>query len=440
MFPSRTLRRSNPKGSGTTNLADESKPVDVVVLGAGFAGAAVALELASSGLTVALVDRDARPLNRAHRRHVGKIELGFNSQSAETFEEIENTVDAALVFGDAMRQWLGQAPVTSLPFQYWIPASDESQVQQFADRCQRVADACAARFANTEADEYLGIRPGQLWRETAPRDSNPHHTMRVFETEERAVDTDVLALQLADRINDDPAIRFEGNVEIRDIEATPAGYRVLGERFGNRWSIDCATLVNATQHNRAQLHRTLGVDPTEEWSQRLQVRLIVRLPEVFSHLQSVSMPIAPYGDLVVRRDGTAYLSWHPEEGRFSTDEIDALTRAKSDSDLCKQIAARVLGDYAFHLKGIEASAVLQVDCTHRLVPSDSTSGISRNGFLEQGNFYAVQPGTLTTGPFHGIQLARHIIQKRGASLGKTGDRVSPGTLETASKAQSPANQ
>lgn len=412
MFPSRSVRRTNPKGSASPNRATEIKPVDVVVLGAGFAGAAVALELASSGLTVALVDRDARPLNRAHRRHVGKIELGFNTHSAESFENIDDTVEAALVFGDAMRKWLGQAPVTSLPFQYWIPASDESRVQQFTERCQRVADACTARFETTDADEYLGIRPGRLWQEAGARDSDPQYAMRVFETEERAVDTDVLALQLADRINDDPAVRFEGNVEIRDIEATPSGYRVQGERFGNRWSIDCATLVNATQHNRAQLHAALGVDATEEWTQRLQVRLIVRLPEGWSHLQSVSLPIAPYGELVVRRDGTAYLSWHPEEGRFSSEEIDALTGAKSDSDLCKQIAAQVLTDYALHLPGIETSAVLQVDCTHRLVPGDgSGTRPGQVGFQEHGAYYAVQPGTLTTGPYHGIQLARHIARK-----------------------------
>ncbi len=414
MFPSRTLRRSNPKGSSNLIRTTESKPVDVVVLGAGFAGAAVALELAASGLNVALVDRDARPLNRAHRRHVGKIELGFNTPSTHASDEIDHTVDAALVFGDAMRNWLGHSPVTSLPFQYWIPAADQARAEEFAHRCQQVADTCVARFDTAVSHEYLGIRPDRLWQETTTRDSGSQNAMRVFETEERAVDTDVRALQLADRINDDPAIRFEGNVEIRDIEATPSGYRVQGERFGNRWSIDCATLVNATQHNRAQLNRTLGVDATEEWKQQLQVRLIIRLHEGWNHLQSVTMPIAPYGDLVIRRDGTAYLSWHPVTGRFSDHEIDALTRAKSDSDLCKQVAEQVLADYALHLPGIESSAVLQIDCTHRLVPGDSGARISRSGFQEHGAYYAVEPGTLTTGPYYGIQLARQIARKWNA--------------------------
>jgi glycine/D-amino acid oxidase-like deaminating enzyme len=403
MFPPRTFRRRANETPKQANRV-ESESLDAMVLGAGFAGAAVALEMAAAGMRVALIDRDVRPLNRAHRRHVGKIELGFADALTGAPSRLETQIDAAVCFGDAMQRWLGHAPQTSLPFQYWIPA-DDSNTDRFADHAAQLSSIFANRMESGNDTGYLGHRPERLW---AHRDSemSPAHavSMRVVDTEERGVDTDVLALQLADRVNDDEGIRFEGNLEIVSIEEVPGGYRVRGERFGKAWSAEAPVVVNATQHNRTELNRCLGIVASEPFERRTQVRLIIRLPENLSNIGSISLPEAPLGDVVVRKDGTAYVSWFPSDANVPMG-------GKLDPETARELGARVLADYARMLPGIDASTVLQVDTAPLLVPQrNSDQGMGR-GFQEFGGYFTVDPGTLTTGPFHGIQLARHLIAR-----------------------------
>ena len=50
---------------------------EVLILGAGLQGAGVALELASRGVAVTVVEQDEVACNRASLRNEGKIHLGF---------------------------------------------------------------------------------------------------------------------------------------------------------------------------------------------------------------------------------------------------------------------------------------------------------------------------------------------------------------------------
>ena len=409
-FSNRRTRRAQGESSaaGETNLS-----ASVVVLGAGFAGASVALELAALGHSVLLVDRNARPLARTHRRHVGKIELGFADALPVANAGSAHSVDAALAFGATMARWLDAPVTTSMPFQYWI-RDNEDAIGAFVGRCESIDKLCIERLNSDPEASYLELRPERFW--TPPcgiHDPVGGERYRIFETEERAIDTDILALRLADRIHDDPEIRFEGNVEVGSVERTDDGFRVVGERFGRVWSAEAAILVNATQHNRTALDQCLGIATEGTWLRRVQVRLIVRLPQSWVHMHSITLPTPPFGDVVVRGDGTAYVSWIPAEGTIDDTTIAEWTRSKPDVGTAFELSQRVLADYDTVLPGFAAAQTLQVDCTPKLIASkqDSQEENASLGYTDHEGYVTLDPGTLTTGTYRGVNLARAVAAK-----------------------------
>lgn len=95
----------------------------VVVLGAGLAGASVALELAARDVPVVLIERDTLACNRASLRNEGKIHLGFIYAGDATLATASLQLQGALQFARLMRRWLGPAAGSldrSTPFHYVV--------------------------------------------------------------------------------------------------------------------------------------------------------------------------------------------------------------------------------------------------------------------------------------------------------------------------------
>ena len=139
----------------------------VVVLGAGLAGASVALELAARGLPVTLVERDARPFGRASLRNEGKIHLGLIYANDPSLATARLQLRGALRFGALLRRWLGPAAAAlplSTPFHYVVARDsllDADALEAHYDAVQRLYDEARA---GDRALDYLGAAPAQLAR------------------------------------------------------------------------------------------------------------------------------------------------------------------------------------------------------------------------------------------------------------------------------------
>src|SRR5215217_4592540 len=76
------------------------------VLGAGFQGVCVALELARRGVDVDLYDRNDACITQAGARNEGKIHLGFVYANDASFNTAKLMARGALIFGAALLRWL----------------------------------------------------------------------------------------------------------------------------------------------------------------------------------------------------------------------------------------------------------------------------------------------------------------------------------------------
>ena len=95
----------------------------VAVLGAGFQGACVALELAKRGINVDLFDKGDRPITQAGWVNEGKIHLGFVYSNDPTMATAALMVRGALHFRKLLNRWIDFDPARanqSGPFLYVV--------------------------------------------------------------------------------------------------------------------------------------------------------------------------------------------------------------------------------------------------------------------------------------------------------------------------------
>jgi hypothetical protein len=130
----------------------------VAVLGAGFQGTCVALELARRGIKVDLYDQNEACLTQAGSRNEGKIHLGFVYAKDGDFETAKLMARGGLAFGRAVQQWVecDMACVGgSQPFDYVVHRDSLVPADQIKFHFAKVIELVHELAAGTGA-RYLG--------------------------------------------------------------------------------------------------------------------------------------------------------------------------------------------------------------------------------------------------------------------------------------------
>lgn len=107
-------------------------------------------------------------------------------------------------------------------------------------------------------------------------------------------------------------------------------FRIEGVAPDGPWQLDADQVVNALWESRLTVDRTIGLKSALGWVHRLKYKVLARVPEQLRRAPSVTMVLGPYGDVVIRPDGTGYFSWYPLALRGWTHEIappDSWSRA-----------------------------------------------------------------------------------------------------------------
>lgn len=410
---------------------------EIAVIGAGLQGCCLALELARRGRTVALVERDPRPMNRAGRRNEGKVHLGLVYARDATGATAELQLRGALSFAPLLRRWLGAAaealPV-STPFDYVVArdslASPEELAAHYAG-LQRRREALHARRAGLD---YLGA-PLETVARALPREDwaeryDDTRVQAVFATAERAVDCDRLADAVARAVAAEPRIAFAGETRVTAIERAARGWRLAGEGPAGPMQGEFRTVVNAAWDGRLALDRSAGFAPEPGWVHRLKYRVVVRTPAACAGAASATMVLGRYGDVVFRPDGTAYLSWYPAAMRGWSHELapPADWEAACRGEIDPAAAAAVAGEFGRGLarwhRGLAAARgePVQVDAgaifAHgRSDVDDPASGLHRRtqvGVVSRDGYHSVNPGKLTTCPLFAVAAADAVAGGRHA--------------------------
>lgn len=407
--------------------------VEVVVLGAGLTGAGVALELADRGVAVTLIEQDPRAMNRASLRNEGKIHLGFIYANDPTRATAFLQLDGALRFRSIVSRWLGGDDwlSRSTPFHYLVARDSIVAPDALARHYHAIESQLRSALTGDPSLDYLGIRPTSL---VQPLTSDqigvyfqPDAFIAGFATEELAIDTARLAVAIRSAINSHPRITFLPGRTVRAVGAMDDGYRIGGDGPDGAWSIDAAQVVNATWERRVALDAQLGLPAPDGLLHRLKYRVIVRLPERLRGAPSVSMVLGRYGDLVVRPDGTAYLSWYPAGLRgWSHDseppaDWDGPCRGEPPEEMRRTVRAGILAGMAAWFPGIADAEPLVIDAGAIVAVGhsdvdDRRSGLhdrTRIGVWSQGGWHSVDPGKLTTAPRFAVEACDHVIARAG---------------------------
>lgn len=401
---------------------------DVTVLGAGLTGSCVALELANRGCRVSLLDQDPVPMNRASRRNEGKIHLGLIYAADSTLATADLLLQGALSFRSLLTRWLGD-DVTSLrlstPFTYVVAQDTILSPGQLEAHYALLEDAYRRRLSEAPGLCYLGTRPERLAWRINPKDLDRRLHADVisaaFGTAELAVDTDQLADLVAASLDASPQISFYPGCKVREIARKGDDFIISGDAREGPWMLKSAQVVNATWENRIGLDATLGIEAPPGWLYRLKYRVLAHLPEDLQDAPSATMVLGRYGDVVIRPDRTAYLSWYPtglrgwSDALHPPDEWDEASRGEANDDSAEIIADFLAGIEPWY-PGIARCKPFQVDAGAIVAygqtdVDDPHSGLhdrTRVGVTSIGGYYSVDTGKLTTAPLFAMQAAEMV--------------------------------
>jgi glycine/D-amino acid oxidase-like deaminating enzyme len=414
----------------------------VAVLGAGLQGCCIALELSRRGRQVVLIDQDAVPINRASRRNEGKIHLGLLWANDGSFESARLQLEGALNFHRLLTRWIGSAALDlrhSTPFTYLVARDSLIGPGDLSKHYARVEEHYRRRIAENGDLSYMGRRPRRLYRRLSPARLAAHFNIeRVlcgFETVELSIDTEQLARAVRTVIAASPRIQFCAERRVREVQRISGGFQISGTSPGGNWSVTSERVVNATWESRIAIDRTVGISGAHGWVHRLKYRVIARLPRSLRTGPSATIVLGPYGDVVIRPDGTAYLSWYPLGMRGWTHDVqpptswDAACRGDVKIDDERDFIAGVLEALDAWYPGVAQAEPILTDAgvivAHGTTDvGDVSSGLHNRttvGVTSIDGYHSVDPGKLTTAPLFGMFAVDTIVGSRATDL-DTGSR------------------
>ena len=292
----------------------------VAVLGGGLQGCCVALELASRGLSVTLVDENAELLTRTAVANEGKVHLGYMYAADPSLRTARRMAGGALAFAPFLRRHLGTdvALATSSPAAYAVHRDSQHDATAVAGYLAAVHEL-VTEAATAPGAAYLGgdlAAAVRRWSAAEVAEAfDPAETVAVFDTPEVAIDPLALAARLRARIADEPLVEVRTGHRVEAVKRRADDlFEVTGSmpgQAGEEWEDSFDQVVNALWGGRMAVDATLGLRPGRPWLHRLKYGVSVRWPDRLAPPPSVTVVSGPFGELVSYPDRTTYLTWYP---------------------------------------------------------------------------------------------------------------------------------
>ncbi|MEM6745375.1 MAG: FAD-dependent oxidoreductase, partial [Pseudomonadota bacterium] len=252
---------------------------DIVVIGAGLAGACAALALAERGEPCTVLERDGQAMNRASRRNEGKIHLGLIYAADPEGVTADLVLRGALTFAPLLRRWgvdMGAVPVAR-PFVYLVAEDSLTSPDALEAHYDSLSAKARARFAQDPTLDYLGRRPDRLARRLGEAETArwfaTGQAQAAFQTEELAVDTDALGVEVRRALDAHPLIEVLTGRDLRSARRLAEGFRLKGQGPDGPFSLDARRVINASWENLYRFDEEAeGPAPAPGWLHRLKHR------------------------------------------------------------------------------------------------------------------------------------------------------------------------
>jgi glycine/D-amino acid oxidase-like deaminating enzyme len=405
----------------------------VGVLGGGLQGCCIALELASRGARVVLVDENPDLLTRTAVANEGKVHLGYMYAADPSLRTARTMLSGALAFAPFLRRHLGGDLdlATSSPAAYVVHRDSQHGVEQVAAYLDAV-HGLVADAARVPGATYLGgavTAPLRRWTEAEIEACfDPAEAVGVFDSPEVAVDPLALASVLRRRITEEPL------VEVRTGHRVEAVKRTADERFevtgflvgqpGEEWDEPFDQVVNALWGGRLAVDETLGLRPGRPWLHRLKYGVSVRWPASAPAPPSATVVSGPFGEVVRYPDDTVYLTWYPACLRGYSGEVSPPTSWETHptgdvrddivrgtvrglAQLVPGLAA--LGDEHLADATVKGGVIVAWGETDIDDPLSELHHRFAIGVTSEDGYHSVDPGKLTMAPLFAQHCADRVV-------------------------------
>ncbi len=376
-----------------------------------------------------LLERDKQAMNRASLRNEGKIHLGLVYANEPGMQTARLQLEGALSFRLLLAQWLGDAADwlrTSTPFDYLVARDSLLSSAELEVHYASLSQHYLQRLREDNRLDYLGTRPEQLCTPIPEDQLRRHYNLEQvcagYTTAELAVCTELLAAHLRAAITTDSRIRFRGDSTVKSAERGLNGFTVEGWSARGSWKEYGDQVVNAAWDGRPAIDHTMGMGYQEGLLHRLKYRVIAQAPESLRKANSLTIVLGPYGDVVFRHDGSAYLSWYPLAMNGWSHDLQPPEEwmapcqgiiSKAEFERISQGVCNALDEW---IPGIARAQVLQVDAGIIVAFGDSdvddrASALhnrTRVGVTSIDGYHSLDAGKLTTAPLFANEAADNV--------------------------------
>ena len=284
------------------------------IVGAGLLGCLTALELAARGARVVLVDRGPGIFAGASAAGEGKIHLGYVFARDAPDRTARLMVEGAFAFATILGRHVGPdafARHLSTPFVYRVLPGSLSSPEELAAFYGKVDAMVADRLAAPGASYLGGAAPYEpvhcLVDDPACGANGP--ALAAFATSERAVDPAFLRASVSAAVAAHERIETIFNCNVTGFARTAGGAPIPLTADGPLGRFDW--VVNAAWDQRLKLDATLGHVTRRPILHRRKVGIVVGVPADRPAVESATLVLGAFGDVVNYGGGRLYLSWYP---------------------------------------------------------------------------------------------------------------------------------
>ena len=287
------------------------------VLGAGFQGVCVALELARRGVHVDLYDKNTHPITQAGLFNEGKIHLGFVYANDPTMKTADLMIRGALRFRKMLNRWIDfdeELVSFSSPFYYAVHRDSLLPPDQIRTHFEQVRSRIV-EMSRRDGDDYLGSSVDFVFEELAPSETarlfDRRSVATAFRTIERSVDTVRLADRLRDAVEGCANIQFLPQSMVTGARFVDAGIAVEIAQAKGAFSARYDHVVNALWGGRMAVDATIGIQPKRRWLHRFKYGIRIHAVDRAGLVPSTTIVLGQFGDIVRFPNDDLYLSWYP---------------------------------------------------------------------------------------------------------------------------------
>lgn len=291
----------------------------VGIIGAGIGGSTAALQLASLGYKVILIDKAKTPMSRTSGMNPGRSALGFHYTDPSTgYQMIEGSQQFDRFFPNMRIQDRGA--------RYFVVKDSQISKEEYLNVCELLKQKYTEVWMNNNDWQHLG-RPESFYQILHEKDYaheiDKNQVVLGIQTKEQLINIPKLAAYVNDKLKEAKNISILTEHEVIDAKYQEHKFELTyKDSYGRMGTIVTNQVINAAWEYRHKIDSFLGYKTDLAFTNRLKILARVQLPQNIKDAHSMMFVRGPFAMMANSRDGTAFLTYAPITNYSQTSEIE----------------------------------------------------------------------------------------------------------------------